>query len=280
LCFLLHFRCSHLLMSHGDSGFLHWTTNAVVFVRRCVVFLHCILGSTTYPCAIGVLSETQGLLPSSQDLSVAYSLGLIARDASAVHEGPQDSHNCSLVKDFVQKWQSILRTAKRDWRYPLRPLTLISLPKVFQDLVETLEGKACKRCHGVSKKQTLCLICGDLLCMSEGCSSYPFERSVTQFAEFETMRVHAHECAAGIGIFLLLKATWVLLIRNNRTAIWGSPYLDEFGEEDMELHRGKPLYLNQERMQVLQRLFVTQGFDYDARILNKSTQFQYIALFR
>jgi len=280
LCFLLHFRCSHLLMSHGDSGFLHWTTNAVVFVRRCVVFLHCIFGSTTYPCAIGVLSETQGLLPSSQDLSMAYSLGLIARDASAAHEGPQDSHNCPLVKDFVQKWQSILRTAKRDWRYPLRPLTLISLPKVFQDLVETLEGKACKRCHGVSKKQTLCLICGDLLCMSEGCSSYPFERSVTQFAEFETMRVHAHECAAGIGIFLLLKATWVLLIRNNRTAIWGSPYLDEFGEEDMELHRGKPLYLNQERMQVLQRLFVTQGFDYDARILNKSTQFQYIALFR
>ncbi|GJQ08909.1 hypothetical protein GpartN1_g700.t1 [Galdieria partita] len=278
LCFLLNFRNPlNVLLSHGDSGILSWTTNAVVFVRRCVLFLNCIFGSSLSPCAIGTLSEVRGLLPCSQELSMAYSLGLIPRESTQQKE--QHTHY-PLLKEFAQKWQSLMRTGRRDWRYPLRPLTLISLPKVFQDLVEALEGKACKRCHRVSKKQTLCLVCGDLLCMSEGCDSYPFERSVTQFAEFETMRLHAHECAAGIGIFLLLKATWVLLIRNNRTAIWGSPYLDEFGEEDMELHRGKPLYLNQERMEVLQRLFVTQGFDYDARILNKSTQFQYIALFR
>lgn len=277
LCFLLNFRSPlNMLMWHDNGGILNWTSNAVVFVRRCVLFLNCVFGSTCYPCSIDILPDNRGLRPCSEEVSMATSLGLIA-NGSTQHKS---SHHYTLLKEFAQKWQSLMRTGRRDWRYPLRHLTLISLPKVFQDLVESLEGKACKRCHRVSKKQTLCLICGDLLCMAEGCGSYPFERSVTQFAEFETMRLHAHECAAGIGIFLLLKATWVLLIRNNRTAIWGSPYLDEFGEEDMELHRGKPLYLNQERMEVLQRLFVTQGFDYDARILNKSTQFQYIALFR
>ncbi|GJD10462.1 E3 ubiquitin-protein ligase UBR3 [Galdieria sulphuraria] len=201
LCFLLNFRSpSNLLISHGDSGILNWTTNAVVFVRRCVLFLNCIFGSSLHPCTIGTLSEARGLLPHSQELSMAYSLGLIAREST--HHKEQQTHY-SFLNEFAQKWQSLMRTTvRRDWRYPLRPLTLISLPKIFQDLVETLEGKACKRCHRVSKKQTLCLICGDLLCMSEGCGSYPFERSVTQFAEFETMRLHAHECAAGITVLL------------------------------------------------------------------------------
>ncbi len=36
----------------------------------------------------------------------------------------------------------------------------------------------------------------------------------------------------------------VLLIRETRWGIWGSPYLDAYGEEDPELKRGRPLYLN------------------------------------
>jgi len=79
--------------------------------------------------------------------------------------------------------------------------------------------------------------------------------------------VHAEQCGAGTGIFLVLKLTSVLVLREERRAIWGSPYLDEHGEEDVELRRGKPLFLSEERYRALQRLWLTHGFDHNSRIL-------------
>eukprot|EP00871_Galdieria_phlegrea_P002761 jgi/Galph1/3486/GphlegSOOS_G2139.1 len=281
LCFLLNFRSPGNILFCRERGVPNWTSHALLYVRRCFLLCECIFGSIQHPMELGaMLIEDSSLLPTSSDVSLAMRLGLFAENARPhMSQGWKEDWNYfPLLKEFILHWQ--VCGNRKDWRYSLRPLHLVALPSTFQDLVEKLEGKPCKRCKRVSKKQTLCLICGDLLCMTDGCGSYPLERSTTQFAEFEAMRLHAHECAAGIGIFLLLKATWVLIIRNNRTAIWGSPYLDDFGEEDIELHRGKPLYLNKERIETLEKLYVTQGFDYDSRVLTKSTQLQYIALFR
>ena len=36
----------------------------------------------------------------------------------------------------------------------------------------------------------------------------------------------------------------VLVIREMHWCQWGSPYLDAYGEEDQDLRRGRPLYLN------------------------------------
>ena len=36
----------------------------------------------------------------------------------------------------------------------------------------------------------------------------------------------------------------VLVIRERHWCQWGSPYLDAYGEEDQDLRRGRPLYLN------------------------------------
>jgi len=36
----------------------------------------------------------------------------------------------------------------------------------------------------------------------------------------------------------------VLVIREQHVCQWGSPYLDAYGEEDQDLRRGRPLYLN------------------------------------
>ncbi|KAF2288678.1 hypothetical protein GH714_010354 [Hevea brasiliensis] len=62
---------------------------------------------------------------------------------------------------------------------------------------------------------------------------------------------HAMACGSGIGVFLLIKRTTILLQRCARQAPWPSPYLDAYGEEDIEMHRGKPLYLNEERYATL-----------------------------
>jgi hypothetical protein len=34
------------------------------------------------------------------------------------------------------------------------------------------------------------------------------------------------------------------VIREMHWCLWGSPYLDAYGEEDQDLRRGRPLYLN------------------------------------
>jgi E3 ubiquitin-protein ligase UBR3 len=79
---------------------------------------------------------------------------------------------------------------------------------------------------------------------------------------------HAKRCGGDTGIFLVLKTSMVLLLRGDRKCIWGSPYLDAFGEEDGELKRGKPLFLNSSRYQTLNTLWLTHRFDHDTRIQN------------
>lgn len=75
---------------------------------------------------------------------------------------------------------------------------------------------------------------------------------------------HAATCGAGIGLLLLARMSYILLyvfipffssavsyflnfrLRETRVSQWMPLYLDEWGEEDINLKRGKPLYLNHE----------------------------------
>lgn len=139
------------------------------------------------------------------------------------------------------------------------PVGLIKLPKLYQSLLEELDGKRCSKCGECVKGPSLCLVCGDLIC-----------GGTSKSCEAGKITVHAHECGAGVGLFLILKSTSVQVIRKARSTMWGSPYLDVHGEEDKRFSRGKPLYLNEERYESLQRLWLTHGFDQDSRILNNT----------
>jgi len=66
---------------------------------------------------------------------------------------------------------------------------------------------------------------------------------------------HAERTGAGIGIFFLLHKCVVLLIHNNKSAYSLSLYVDEHGEEDVGLRRGRPLYLHKDRYECLQKLW-------------------------
>lgn len=58
---------------------------------------------------------------------------------------------------------------------------------------------------------------------------------------------HASECGAGSGVFFLLHRCLTVLLRGPYAAYWMSPYVDEHGEEDHGLKRGRPLHLSTER---------------------------------
>lgn len=71
--------------------------------------------------------------------------------------------------------------------------------------------------------------------------------------------LHARKNGSGIGIFFLVQKCTVLLMHNNKSAYSASLYVDEHGEEDPGLRRGRPLFLNEARYRALENLWRQQG---------------------
>jgi hypothetical protein len=42
---------------------------------------------------------------------------------------------------------------------------------------------------------------------------------------------HAAQCGVGVGVFLFIRRSNVVLLRGSRQTVWFSPYLDVHGEE-------------------------------------------------
>jgi hypothetical protein len=103
---------------------------------------------------------------------------------------------------------------------PAVPFRLMQLPPVYQVLLERYIKMQCPDCGIVPDEPALCLLCGKL------CS--PSWKPCCRTGKCLN---HASQCGAGVGIFLLVRKTTILLQRSARLAFWPSPYLDMFGEE-------------------------------------------------
>ncbi|KAI4354491.1 hypothetical protein L6164_003346 [Bauhinia variegata] len=142
---------------------------------------------------------------------------------------------------------------------PAVPFELMRLPHVYQDLLQRCVKQRCPECKATLEESALCLFCGRLCCSKwKSCCS----RSACQN--------HAMACGAGTGVFLLIRRTTILLQRSARQAPWPSPYLDEFGEEDYDMSRGKPLYLNEERYAALTYMVASHGLDRSSKVLGQT----------
>ncbi|KAL3622661.1 hypothetical protein CASFOL_033478 [Castilleja foliolosa] len=161
-------------------------------------------------------------------------------------------HFCEVFE--AHKSQRTLRCA------PAVPFKLMHLPHLYQDLLQRYIKKCCPDCGVVKEEPALCLLCGKVCspswrtcCRESGCQA------------------HAMACGAGIGVFLLIIRTTILLQRSARQAPWPSPYLDAFGEEDVEMQRGKPLFLNGERYAALTHMVASHGLDRSSKVLRQTT---------
>ncbi|XP_024384261.1 E3 ubiquitin-protein ligase PRT6 isoform X2 [Physcomitrium patens] len=144
-----------------------------------------------------------------------------------------------------------------------RKTLLHKLPRVFQELLlENIHNKKkCAACGEMPTDPAICLICGMLLCCGSDCCR---KNGIGECSR------HAAAESAGVGIFLLLRSTQLLLLRNNRTCMGLSLYLDVHGEEDLYLRRSQLLYLSDLRLNEVRRLWMTAAFDYDSYILRNS----------
>ena len=97
-----------------------------------------------------------------------------------------------------------------------------------------------------SSRVELVELCGEVLCAGTACCKRDGKGALTQ---------HVQTCGAGCGIFFLVHRCDTVLLRGPHAAYSISPYVDDNGEEDVGLRRGRPLYLDQGRIQHLYRLW-------------------------
>ncbi|KAL0049205.1 hypothetical protein WJX82_008779 [Trebouxia sp. C0006] len=133
---------------------------------------------------------------------------------------------------------------------------LMQLPHLFQDLFLHLAQAQCGQCGQQPKLPCLCLQCGAFMCAGDPSCRHPAGQGLC--------RPHATACGGGTCAFLLLTVTKVLLMSASRACLSPSPYLDDHGEEDIDLTRGRPLYLNLQRWERLNEVWASGAFDFDS----------------
>eukprot|EP00980_Cylindrotheca_fusiformis_P012594 scaffold3084_cov144-Cylindrotheca_fusiformis.AAC.42 len=139
--------------------------------------------------------------------------------------------------------------------------SLIRLPKSFVELygiVNKVKGRddaTLEDSEDVGNAETaICLLTGAV--MRSGSTRRPFHRAQRPSG---ACTIHARKNGSGIGIFFLVQKCTVLLMHNNKSAYSASLYVDEHGEEDPGLRRGRPLFLNDARYRALELLWRQQG---------------------
>lgn len=100
---------------------------------------------------------------------------------------------------------------------------LIELPTLYSDLHSFFSQKKCKVCLKSPIESSICLICG------EHFSYYQCRET------HEVVTKHNSNCRNGFLILMDIKSTVIKVIRNYRLTAFPSIYLDEHGEEDINL---------------------------------------------
>ncbi|XP_078537716.1 E3 ubiquitin-protein ligase UBR3 isoform X2 [Lissotriton helveticus] len=224
------------------------------FLRISSLLQHHLFGTDLPSCQeedeCAVLAGCLGLLPSPVQTLQQFT------SASCLHWAVPAfdiiAQWCSEVVSFVDTHADQVKDLliqDPQWDLP----RLLQLPENYNTIFQFYHRKSCAVCLKVPKDPALCLVCGTFVCLKGLCCK---QQSYCECV------LHSQNCGAGTGIFLLINASVIIIIRGHRFCLWGSVYLDTHGEEDRDLRRGKPLYICKERYNVLEQQWVTHTFDH------------------
>jgi hypothetical protein len=143
--------------------------------------------------------------------------------------------------------------------FPGQPMNcLVMLPKSFVELysmvnrVKGRDSQSDDNDEDGSFETAICLLTGAV--MRSGTI-----RRMKENRPPGTCTLHARKVGSGLGIFFLVQKCTILLMHNNKSAYSPSLYVDEHGEEDVGLRRGRPLFFSEERYQALENLWRNHG---------------------
>ncbi|XP_066544648.1 E3 ubiquitin-protein ligase ubr3 isoform X2 [Amia ocellicauda] len=224
------------------------------FLRITSLLQHHLYGDDLPSCLreeeFSVLASCLGLLPSTFQPSIqSSSASCLEWSVSAFDLISQWCSEVTAFADAQKKHAVTLLVQDPHWSAP----HLLHLPENYNTIFQYYHRKACTVCNKVPKDPALCLVCGTFVCLKGLCCK---QQSYCECV------LHSQHCGAATGIFLLINASVIIIIRGHRFCLWGSVYLDAHGEEDRDLRRGKPLYLCEERYRVLEQQWVSHTFDH------------------
>eukprot|EP00511_Aplanochytrium_stocchinoi_P003871 CAMPEP_0204827520 /NCGR_PEP_ID=MMETSP1346-20131115/4954_1 /ASSEMBLY_ACC=CAM_ASM_000771 /TAXON_ID=215587 /ORGANISM="Aplanochytrium stocchinoi, Strain GSBS06" /LENGTH=896 /DNA_ID=CAMNT_0051955965 /DNA_START=317 /DNA_END=3007 /DNA_ORIENTATION=- len=123
---------------------------------------------------------------------------------------------------------------------------LIPLPQRYETLYgKILQDAKCPTKGGKIEKPALCLRCGVVVCSSSKCCRR--EASSSGRGGIGAATQHVKACCGGTGAMLLPLRCQVLLLRGSYAVFVDAPYVDQYGETDPKLERGRPLVLDVQR---------------------------------
>ncbi|XP_014242045.1 E3 ubiquitin-protein ligase Ubr3 isoform X2 [Cimex lectularius] len=201
--------------------------------------------------------------PSSEFVRLVYYLELVTEgmswekfNAAVALSWPSKTHVLDWMRqlgEFINRSQVAARVLLTEQHITWHQPSLLSLPLLYDRIFQYYHRRQCSQCQSVPRETSICLLCGALVCLKESCCKLLSTCEAVQ---------HSIDCGAGTAMYLVVTSSYVIVIRGKRACLWGSVYLDSFGEEDRELKRGKPLYLSPGRYQLLQQQWLAHRFDH------------------
>uniref|UniRef100_A0A8C8E2N7 E3 ubiquitin-protein ligase n=1 Tax=Oryzias sinensis TaxID=183150 RepID=A0A8C8E2N7_9TELE len=224
------------------------------FLRLSCLLQHHLYGDSLTGCLeeeeFSSLAVCLGLLPSSpQPSNAMHSASCLEWPVSAFDLVSQWCAEVTGLSQMQAEQTLTLLVQDPQWAAP----RLLQLPDNYNIIFQYYHRKACTVCKKVPKDPALCLVCGAFVCLKGVCCK---QQGICECV------LHSQHCGAAAGIFLLINASVIIIIRGHRFCLWGSIYLDAHGEEDRDLRRGKPLFLCEERYRVLEQQWVSHTFDH------------------
>ncbi|XP_009707870.1 PREDICTED: E3 ubiquitin-protein ligase UBR3-like, partial [Cariama cristata] len=242
-----------LTVVNPDSVECYLQQFCLPFLRITSLLQHHLFGGDLPSCQedeeFTVLASCLGLLPSFQSAHQFTSASCLDWPVPAFD---MISQWCSELASFAGRHPDqakALLIQEPKWDLP----RLLQLPENYNTIFQYYHRKTCTVCTKVPKDPAVCLVCGTFVCLKGLCCK---QQSYCECV------LHSQNCGAGTGIFLLINASVIIIIRGHRFCLWGSVYLDAHGEEDRDLRRGKPLYICKERYKVLEQQWVSHTFDH------------------
>ncbi|VDD74451.1 unnamed protein product [Mesocestoides corti] len=148
---------------------------------------------------------------------------------------------------------------------------LIQLPKQYVSLMAlATELKTVHTGSNIHSDPSLCLVCGAVACFAcYSCRRFEQVAEITYVhggassssrreAVVYDMQAHARRFHSGYAIVMLFSGRVLLFSEQaRRTTELPTPYRDEFGETDVGLRRGNPLFLDEKAYEELNRIWLS-----------------------
>ncbi|XP_022090743.1 E3 ubiquitin-protein ligase UBR2-like [Acanthaster planci] len=143
-------------------------------------------------------------------------------------------------------------------RFSMEINRLIELPEDYSDLMNNVSMFTCPKASGAqsdSRAPALCLVCGAVVCSQSYCCQTEIDGETVG-----ACTSHAITCGAGVGLYLRVRECQLLMMSaKNKGSVHQTPYLDEYGEPDLNLRRGNPLHLSQEHYNQLHQTWLSHS---------------------